>query len=130
MFGDDYPTPDGTCIRDYVHVTDLADAHLAALRALESGAPSAAYNLGNGRGTSIRELLGAVARVTGAAVPHTVGPRRPGDPAALVASSDRARRELGWSPAFGEIDVIVETAWRFRQALSMRQGTTRMSAGS
>jgi UDP-glucose-4-epimerase GalE len=118
VFGDDYPTPDGTCIRDFVHVNDLADGHVSALRALEAGAPSTAYNLGSGRGTSIRELLGAVERVTGRPVPHQMGPRRPGDPAQLVASSDRARRELGWSPAFREIDAIVQTAWHWRQTMS------------
>jgi UDP-glucose-4-epimerase GalE len=113
VYGDDYPTDDGTCIRDYVHVTDLADAHVAALRALDALAPSTAYNLGSGAGTSIRELLQAVERVTGRAVPHRVGPRRSGDPARLIASSARIRRELGWSPRFERLDDIIATSWRW-----------------
>jgi UDP-glucose-4-epimerase GalE len=119
VHGDDYPTPDGTCIRDFVHVSDLADAHVAALRALESSSPSTAYNLGSGHGTSVRELLSAVERVTGRPVPQRAGPRRPGDPARLVASSDRIRRDLGWTPRFTDIDTIVETAWRWE---SVRHG--------
>jgi len=116
IFGDDYPTPDGTCLRDYVHVSDLASAHLLAADALRSGAPSSAYNLGNGRPTSVRDVLESVARVTGKPVPHDVAPRRPGDPAALYASSERARRDLGWRPRYEDLDVIVETAWRWRAA--------------
>ena len=116
IFGDDYPTPDGTCLRDYVHVSDLASAHLLAADALRSGAPSSAYNLGNGRPTSVRDVMESVARVTGKAVPHDVAPRRPGDPAALYASSERARRDLGWRPRYEDLDVIVETAWRWRAA--------------
>ncbi len=115
VFGDDYPTPDGTCIRDFVHVTDLADAHLAALRALESSAASGAYNLGSGTGTSVRELMTAVESVTGRPVAHRIGPRRPGDPARLVASSARIREELGWAPRFDRVEAIVETAWRWHQ---------------
>jgi UDP-glucose-4-epimerase GalE len=115
LFGEDYPTPDGTCIRDFVHVADLAAAHLAARRALESGAPSSAYNLGNGQGSSVRHVIDAVARVTGRPVPHTIGPRRPGDPARLVASSERARRDLRWTPRFADLDVIVRTAWAWHQ---------------
>ncbi len=111
VYGDDYPTPDGTCVRDYVHVCDLADAHLLALRALESGTPLTAYNLGNGRGYSVKDVVAAAERVTGRqALPRVVG-RRAGDPAVLLASSARARNELGWSPRFEEIDVIVRTAW-------------------
>ena len=115
VFGDDYPTPDGTCIRDYVHVTDLADAHVAALRALEASVPSAAYNLGSGEGTSVRSLLASVERVTGRPVPHHVGPRRAGDPARLVASSDRIKRELAWSPRLDALDTIVDTAWQWHR---------------
>ena len=111
LFGQDYPTPDGTCIRDYVHVSDLAAAHVAALRALEADAPSAAYNLGNGAGASVRQVLQAIERVTGRPVPHQVGARRAGDPARLVASSERARAELGWRPQFARLDTIIETAW-------------------
>ncbi len=116
VFGDDYETPDGTCLRDYVHVTDLADAHLLALNALIAGGQSAIYNLGNGRPTSVRQVLDAVKRVTGRAVPYSRGPRRPGDPAVLYASSDRIKRELGWQPRYEDIDTIVETAWRWREA--------------
>ncbi|HEX7779488.1 MAG TPA: UDP-glucose 4-epimerase GalE [Vicinamibacterales bacterium] len=111
LFGEDYPTPDGTCIRDYVHVSDLAAAHVAALRALEADAPSAAYNLGNGEGASVRQVLQAIERVTGRPVPHQVGARRAGDPARLVASSERARAELGWKPRLDRLETIIETAW-------------------
>jgi UDP-glucose-4-epimerase GalE len=116
VFGDDYDTPDGTCLRDYIHVTDLAAAHLLALDALRAGASSTRYNLGNGRPTSVRGVLDAVRRVSGRDVPFTMGPRRPGDPAVLYASSERIRGELGWRPAFEEIDTIVETAWRWRES--------------
>ncbi len=116
MFGTDYETPDGTCLRDYVHVTDLASAHLLALESLRAGGPSAAYNLCNGRPTSVREVVESVERVTGRTVPVTVGDRRPGDPAVLFASSDRIKRDLGWSPTYEALDVIVETAWRWRAA--------------
>jgi UDP-glucose 4-epimerase len=115
IFGLDYDTPDGTCLRDYVHVTDLADAHLLALESLRAGGPSAAYNLGNGKPLSVREVVSSVERVTGRKVPATEGPRRPGDPAVLFASSDRIKRELGWKPRYEAIDVIVETAWRWRE---------------
>jgi UDP-glucose-4-epimerase GalE len=113
VFGDDYATPDGTCLRDFVHVTDLADAHLLALRALESGAPSGAYNLGNGRPVSVRDVIAAVERVGGSRVVWSVGPRRDGDPATLFASSERIRRELGWDPRYESLDAIVESAWRW-----------------
>lgn len=116
VFGEDYETPDGTCLRDYVHVTDLADAHLLALAALLKGAGSAVYNLGNGRPTSVRQVLDAVHRVSGKAVPYSQGPRRPGDPAVLYASSERIKNELGWKPRYEDIDTIVETAWRWRVA--------------
>ena len=116
IYGDDYGTPDGTCVRDYVHVSDLASAHMLALDSLRSGGPSAAYNLGNGRATSVREVADAVERVTGRKVPLTTGPRRPGDPAVLYASSDRIRKDLGWTPRYESLGVIVETAWRWREA--------------
>jgi UDP-glucose 4-epimerase len=115
LYGDDYPTPDGTCVRDFVHVSDLADAHVAALGALDATGRSTAYNLGTGHGTSIREVLASVERVTGRPVSCRTGPRRPGDPARLVASSELARRELGWTPKFDHIDHIVGTAWQWQQ---------------
>lgn len=114
VFGDDYPTPDGTCLRDYVHVTDLADAHLRALERLDKG--SVAYNLGNGRGHSVLEVIRSVERVSGRRVPYELAARRPGDPAALVASSDRIMRETGWRPRYTQLDEIVATALRWREA--------------
>jgi UDP-glucose 4-epimerase len=117
LYGDDYDTSDGTCVRDYVHVSDLADAHVAALGRLAGGGPSGAFNLGNGLGMSVRQVVEAVARVAGRAVPHRIGPRRPGDPARLVASNARARAELGWSPRLGDLDTIVETAWRWHERM-------------
>jgi UDP-glucose 4-epimerase len=116
IFGVDYDTPDGTCLRDYVHVTDLASAHVLALESLRAGGPSASYNLGNGKPLSVRDVLNSIERVTGRKVPAGEGPRRPGDPAVLFASSDRIKRELGWTPQYESIDVIVETAWRWRDA--------------
>jgi UDP-glucose 4-epimerase len=114
VFGEDYDTPDGTCIRDYVHVTDLAEAHLRVLERLEEG--SCRYNIGNGAGYSVREVIAAVERVGGRPVPHSIGPRRAGDPAILVASSERLRRETGWSPRFAALDEIVRTAWAWHEA--------------
>jgi UDP-glucose 4-epimerase len=114
VFGDDYPTPDGTCIRDYIHVADLAEAHLLALEALTTR--SVRYNLGNGTGYSVREVIATAERVTGRRVPHTVGPRRAGDPPVLVASSRRIREELGWTPRYPELETIIAHAWAWRQA--------------
>jgi UDP-glucose 4-epimerase len=114
IFGDDYDTPDGTCIRDYVHVADLADAHIRALHALDGG--SRTYNLGSGTGFSVREVIDTCRAVTGHAIPATVGPRRPGDPAVLVASSERIRGELGWSPKYDDLRTIVESAWAWHQS--------------
>jgi UDP-glucose 4-epimerase len=111
IFGDDYPTPDGTCVRDYVHVVDLAQAHILALGALDG--QSCTYNLGNGQGFSIREVLDVARRVTGHPVPAAVGPRREGDPAILVASSQRIRDELGWKPRLPELGAIIGTAWEW-----------------
>ena len=115
VFGDDYPTPDGTCLRDYIHVTDLSDAHLLALEALRAGKPSSHYNLGNGKPTSVREVVEMVGRVVGRPVPHTIAQRREGDPAVLFASSDRIKSELGWRPRFEDLEVIVRTAWTWRE---------------
>jgi len=116
VFGNDYDTPDGTCLRDFVHVVDLASAHLLSLAALRNGASSTQYNLGNGRPTSVKAILDSVERVSGRRVPFTMAARRPGDPGALFASSARIRGELGWAPQFEDIDVIVETAWRWRES--------------
>ncbi|SOC49015.1 UDP-galactose 4-epimerase [Blastococcus aggregatus] len=115
VFGRDYPTPDGTCIRDYVHVADLADAHLLALPAPSAG-EHRVYNLGNGTGFSVQEVLDAAREVTGHAIPTTDGPRRAGDPAQLVASSDRIRAELGWTPRHPDLVGIVSDAWTVAQA--------------
>jgi UDP-glucose 4-epimerase len=112
VYGDDYPTPDGTCIRDYVHVSDLADAHLLALRQLEQG--SITWNLGNGAGHSVRQVIAAVERVAGLTVPYRFAPRRSGDAAVLVASSERAKL-AGWRPAHGDLDDIVRTAFTWRR---------------
>jgi UDP-glucose-4-epimerase GalE len=116
VFGDDYPTPDGTCIRDYVHVTDLSEAHILALEAMERGELGlAAFNLGNATGTSVLEVVRAAERVGGRPVPHRIGARRPGDPPVLVGSSERIGRELGWQPQHAAIDDIVATAWRWHE---------------
>lgn len=118
IYGDDYPTPDGTCIRDYIHVSDLADAHLLALQALESENAAKSrlvFNLGNGHGFSVREVIESARRVTGHPIPAELHPRRPGDPAVLVASSAKAMRELGWKPAYTELDAIIRTAWTWHQ---------------
>ncbi|HEY1077192.1 MAG TPA: UDP-glucose 4-epimerase GalE [Fontimonas sp.] len=115
IFGDDYPTPDGTCIRDYIHVNDLADAHLKALLALDRSAGFACYNLGNGQGYSVREVISSVESVIGRPLDMEIAPRRPGDPARLVASSARAAEELGWAPRIRDIRAIIETAWRWHQ---------------
>lgn len=117
VFGDDYDTPDGTCIRDYIHVTDLADAHLRALQGLQRGMASGAFNLGNGTGYSVKQVIGAVERVTGLKVPVEIGPRRAGDPDRLVGSAAKARRELGWQPRFAALDEIIRTAWDWHRKL-------------
>ena len=117
VFGTDYPTPDGTCVRDYIHVADLASAHLLALEALGDarGDQPLIYNLGNGRGFSVREVIAAARRVTGHAIPHVDAPRRPGDPAVLVASSEKIRRELGWQPQHRELEAIIASAWEWKR---------------
>src|ERR1700722_12639934 len=114
IFGSDYPTHDGTCIRDYIHVSDLADAHLLALAALETK-DRLIYNIGNGQGFTVREVIDSVRRVTGKPVPVDECPRREGDPAVLVAGSEKIKRELGWTPKFSELDAIVASAWEWHQ---------------
>jgi UDP-glucose-4-epimerase GalE len=116
IHGQDYDTPDGTCIRDYIHVQDLARAHVLALEAMDEGEPFAAYNLGTGTGASVREVVKTVERVSGRTVPARVGPRRPGDPPRLVASAERAARQLGFRPVHSKLDDIVATAFRWREA--------------
>ncbi len=114
IFGDDYPTPDGTCVRDFVHVLDLAQAHLLAMEALERTG-SRTYNLGNGNGFSVLQVIETCRRVTGHPIPHTISPRRAGDPATLIASSERIRRELGWQPRFTDLEAIVRSAWEWHR---------------
>ena len=115
LFGDDYPTPDGTCIRDYIHVADLADAHIVAVEHLLNGGKSASFNVGTGAGHSVKEVLAAVERVTGKKPPYTIGPRREGDPPSLVADSTKLQKTLGWQPKRVELDTIVRDAWQFAQ---------------
>jgi UDP-glucose 4-epimerase len=115
IFGTDYPTPDGTCVRDYVHVSDLATAHLLVLEALKEK-ERLIYNLGNGRGFSVREVIETVRRVTGHPIPAVESPRRAGDPAVLVASSEKIKKELGWMPKYAELESIVRSAWDWRRA--------------
>ncbi len=115
IFGNDYPTRDGTCIRDYIHVTDLAQAHLLALRYLENGGKGDCFNLGNEKGTSVLEIVEAVKHVTDRDFPVTLAPRRTGDPGILVGSSEKARTALGWEPQFTDIETIVRHAWKWHQ---------------
>ena len=113
VFGEDYPTPDGTCLRDYIHVCDLAGAHIRALEALERGLPSDAYNVGTGTPHSVKAVIDTVCRVVGRPVAWQSAPRRAGDPAVLYAASDRAQRELGWRPQYTDLEVIVRHAWQW-----------------
>ena len=113
VFGTDYDTPDGSCIRDYVHVWDLCEAHYLALQRLRAGAPSAVYNLGNGQGYSVLEVIRTAERVVGKPIPTVYAPRRPGDPARLVASSEKAQRELGWQPRYPQLETMIEHAYRW-----------------
>jgi UDP-glucose 4-epimerase len=115
VFGTDYNTPDGTCIRDYIHVTDLAHAHILALEKLERENAAGIYNLGNGNGYSVREVIKTVKKMTGKKIVSVDSPRRPGDPARLVASSEKIREELGWVPKFPDLETIVETAWKWHR---------------
>jgi UDP-glucose 4-epimerase len=115
LFGNDYPTPDGTCIRDYIHVSDLAAAHIVAIEHLLGGGKSDVFNVGTGAGQSVKEVLAAVEKVTGKKVPHTIGPRREGDPPSLVADSRKLQSALGWRPERADLDRIVADAWAFAQ---------------
>jgi UDP-glucose 4-epimerase len=115
VFGTDYPTADGTCIRDYIHVADLADAHVLGLKYLQGGGETGAFNLGNGSGFSVRQVIEMVEKVTGQPIPQQFGTRRPGDPAALIGSADRARSLLGWNPRYADLESIVTTAWKWHQ---------------
>ena len=115
LFGDDYPTPDGTCIRDYIHVSDLASAHIVAIEHLLRGGKSDVFNVGTGAGQSVKEVLNAVEKVTGKKVPHTIGPRREGDPPSLVADSRKLQNALGWHPQRADLEGIVADAWAFAQ---------------
>lgn len=112
IFGDDYDTPDGTCVRDYIHIADLAQAHILALTSSECGA----FNLGNGNGHSVKDVIETVRKVTGHSIPVDLAPRRPGDPPTLVASADKARSVLGWNPKFTDLTTIIESAWQWHQA--------------
>lgn len=118
ILGADYETPDGTCVRDYLHVCDLASAHLMALEALNGTAGFEAYNLGTGHGLSVREIVTAAERVTGKSLDVVIGPRRPGDPPSLVADASKARDHLGWTPAYSDIDTILATAWAWMESRS------------
>ena len=113
IYGDDYPTPDGTCIRDYIHVTDLANAHILALNKLMSGSESDIFNLGNGSGFSVKQVIEATEKVAGRKIPVKTEPRRAGDPAILIASSQKAQDVLGWQPQYHQLETIIETAWKW-----------------
>jgi len=115
IFGEDYDTPDGSCIRDYIHVTDLAQAHILALGKLRNSAESCIYNLGNGHGFSVKEVISIAREVTGVDIKAVTSERRPGDPAVLVASSEKIRKELNWQPKYGDLHKIIETAWNWHK---------------
>jgi UDP-glucose 4-epimerase len=125
IFGDDYDTPDGTCIRDYIHVSDLAEAHILAVESLMNGGASERFNVGTGSGRSVREVIEAVEAVTRQKVPYVIGPRRAGDPPELVADSSKLRQTLGWSPKYEDLRDIVMTAWEFEQKHATVQPGTR-----
>ena len=116
VFGDDYATPDGTCLRDYIHVIDLADAHVLALEYLRRGGESNIFNLGNGRGFSVKEMIEAAKKATGQDIKVELGARRAGDPAQLIASSEKARRVLGWNPQYTDVEGVISTAWKWHQS--------------
>ena len=116
VFGDDYPTPDGTCLRDYIHVVDLSDAHVLALEYLRRGGESNIFNLGNGQGFSVREIISAAEKATGCSIKVEIGARRAGDPEQLIASSEKARTVLGWKPQFTDVEQIIGTAWKWHES--------------
>lgn len=116
IFGEDYPTPDGTCLRDYIHVLDLADAHILALKYLREGGESNILNLGNGQGFSVKEMILAAEKVTGQKIKTEIGARRAGDPAQLIASSDKAKKILKWTPKFADVEKIIATAWKWHKS--------------
>ena len=116
VFGDDYPTPDGTCLRDYIHVVDLADAHVLALEYLRKGGASDIFNLGNGQGFSVKEMIAAAEKATGRSIKVDIGARRAGDPAQLIASSEKARTVLGWKPQFTDVEQVIGTAWKWHES--------------
>ncbi len=118
VFGDDYDTPDRTCIRDYIHVSDLADAHVLALKFLEKNPVYDAFNLGNGQGFSVSEVIDTARRVTGRDIPVAIGPRRPGDPPRLVGDAARAREELGWQPTRAGLEQIINDAWKWHKIVN------------
>ena len=115
IYGDDYKTPDGTCLRDYIYVVDLADAHVRSLEYLRKGGESDIFNLGNGQGFSVKEMIAAAEKATGKKIAAEIGARCAGDPAQLIASSDKARRILGWQPHFTDVEEIIATAWRWHE---------------
>ncbi len=115
IFGTDYDTPDGTCIRDYIHVTDLANAHMLALQYLEDGGHSTVFNLGNGNGFSVKQVIATASKITGREIPYTASDRRPGDPPVLIGSSDKIQNQLNWRPEFRSLDSIVDTAWQWKK---------------
>ena len=116
VYGDDYPTRDGTCVRDYIHVCDLADAHILAMDYLIKGGKSDVFNLGNGIGFTVKEVIDTARKVTGHPIPAEIVPRRAGDPAQLVASSDKAKRVLGWNPTRADLELIVSSAWNWHKS--------------
>ncbi|WP_315443870.1 UDP-glucose 4-epimerase GalE [uncultured Selenomonas sp.] len=116
IYGNDYETPDGTCLRDYIHVVDLADAHVCALEYLRKGGTSDIFNLGNGQGFSVREMIAAAEKATGRAIKAEIGARRAGDPAQLVASSEKARAVLGWNPVYTDVEQVIGTAWKWHES--------------
>ena len=115
IFGDDYDTKDGTCVRDYIHVTDLAQAHILAVKYLQNGGQSDIFNLGNGVGFTVKEVIETARKVTGITIPAKITPRRAGDPAQLIASSDKAKKILGWKPEHDSLEEIISTAWKWHK---------------